>query len=297
MVEKPSLISLFLPQLEEWWGALLASPWFSAVLILLALLSVRRHGELAYGTYHARLIGLLLFVAYLVGQVLFDVTATNLGFLAMVLIMMLSDGIVVSISRSRSTYFVYDMGLALALLFLIHPASLVLSLFYVGKLRMIKSASVKHIVAYIGGHLTVLALVTMFFATRSWEGILQYWGEWIAPLGDLSFPKGQALPILLLDTSYLVAITLALFQVIRVSTVRVRIVMSYHLQLAWVLMLLHLVYGMQGEGNYAFLVSSLFLSSAMADYLLTQRQTRWLLLPLLVILTATVGVRLWLRFG
>lgn len=297
MVEKPSLVSHFLPNLEEWWSVLLASPWLTLVFVILTLVSVRRHGELAYGTYHAKLLGLILLAVYLVGQVLLGISSTNLGFIAMLLVVTLSDSIVVSISRSRSTYFVYDLGLVLALLFLIHPAFLILSLFFVDKLRMINSASIKHILAYIAGHLTILALATMLFATRSWEGVLLYWKGWIVPMGGLSFPHIKEIPLLLFDTIYLAAITLGVLQVIRSSTVRVRKMMSYHLQLSWVLMLIHLVYGLRGGTNYAFLIPSLFLSGGIADYLLTQRQTKWLSLALLLILTATVGIRVWLYFA
>lgn len=297
MVEKPSLMGLFLSRLEEWWSILLASPWLSAVLIILTLISVRRHGELAYGTYHARFGGLLLLLVYLVGQMLLGVTATNLGFIAMLLVVILSDSVVVSISRSRSTYFVYDLGLVLGLLFLIHPVFLILSLFFLDKLRMINSATIRHIIAYLSGHLTILLLATMLFATRSWEGVLQYWSGWIAPLSQLSLPKLLDLPILVLDASYLIAVSVAVFQIIRASTVRVRVAIGYHLQLAWILMLMNLLYGTQGGGNYSFLIPSLFLSGVMAEYLLTERRTRWLLLPLLVILAATVGVRVWLYIG
>lgn len=297
MVEKPSLVNLYLPRLEEWWNGILASPWLSVVFIILALLSVRRHSELAYGTYHSRFLGIFFFLLYLVGQVFLSVSATNLGFMALILVVILSDSVVASISRSRSTYFVYDLGVALGLLFLIHPIFLILSIYYLGKLRMINSATVRHIVAYLGGHLTILALATMLFSTRSWEGILQYWNGWIAPLGELRLPALIDLPILLLDTSYLVAISVAVFQIIRASTVRIRVAMGYHLQLAWILMLMNLVYGIQGEGNYVFLISSLFLSGVMSEYLMAQRRTRWLLLALFVILSATVGMRVWFYFG
>ncbi|MBR8802005.1 hypothetical protein [Porphyromonas levii] len=297
MVERPSLVSLYLPQLGEWWAALLASPWLTVVFVVLALLAVRRHGELAYGTYHVRPLGLLLLLVYLVGVPLTGIFATNLGFIAMILVVILSDSVVMSISRSRSTFFVYDLGVALALLFLIHPIFVVLLPFFLGKLRTIHSSSLRHIIAYVAGYLTILALATMLFATRSWAGILQYWSGWIAPLGALHWPKLLDIPLLVLDTAYLVVVSVAVSQMIRASTVRVRVAMGYHIQLAWVLMLMNLLYGVQGEGNYGFLLSSLFLSGAIADYLLTQRRTRWLLLPLLVVLSAAVGVRVWLYLG
>lgn len=296
MVEKPSLMSQFLPQLEEWWGILLASPWLIAVFMILTLVSIRRHGELAYGSYRAMVFGPLFLIIYLAAQVLLGVSVTNLGFLSMFMVVILADRVVVSLSRSRSTFFVYDLGLILALLFLIHPAFLILSFFFLLKLRMIKSATFKHILAYIAGHLTILALATMFFATRSWESLLQYWSGWVAPLADLHFPKLVEVPLLVLDTIYLGAISIAVTQVIRASTVRVRVVMSMHLQLAWVLMVLHLLYGLQGAGNFGFLITSLYFSGVIADYLLTERRTKWLLLTLFVVLMAVVGVRIWIYF-
>lgn len=291
------MASVFVPELGNRWSHILASPWLSLILVVITILSVRRHGELAYGSYHARPLGYVLLSIYILGQLLMGVAATNLGFISLLLIVVLSDSMVVSISRSRSPFFVFNLGFVIGLLALIHPSFLILSFFYVNKPRMIKSATARHLTAFFIGFAATFTFVILCFSTRSWVGVQGYCVTLLAPLLEISLPSLKHLPVLIFDAAYLGTVTIAIFQIIRNSTVRVRVVMAYHIQLAWILMVLHLLYGIRDSNSYVFLISSIFLSAVMIEYLLTEKQTRWIHLPLTIILIATVGVRVWLFLG
>lgn len=293
MITKPSLVDSYLPSLGGWWLRCISSPWLFVALLIVGVLSVRRHGVLSYGSYKATFWGLFFALVCFGEQMLWGFNSANIGLIALLIIVMLSDSIVDSISHSRSPFFVYDIGLLLGLLFIIHPAFLLLIPYFILKLRRIKSGTIKHIIALLVGVLTILLIATISFARRDWSGVVGYWASWLVPIKEIHWGDLKDVVIMLLNAIYLMISSFAIWQLYHSSTIRVRAAISFHLQLAWILMALHLFFGSENY-HLGFLLGSLFLCSTMVDYLLTDKHSRWVLFPLIGILLTTIGLGVWL---
>lgn len=293
MFPKPSIVSQLLPQLDTWWGLLVTSPWFIAALLIFVVLSAKRHGELAYGSTRSSLVGWLLMTLYFAAHLLLPTAQVSLGLLGLVLIIMLSDGIVSSLRHSRSPFFVHNLGVLLGCLLIIHPASILLYPFILAKLRGIKSLSGRHITALLIGTISILLLALMLFAPRSWEGVASFLQAGIAPITQIQLAPLSEWTLILLDLLYLLLITIACFQSLRTSVVRVRLALNFHLQLAWILMLLHLLYGAQSGEPQLFILGAIFVSGIMSVHFATERDSRWIVLPLTLFTLALWAFKVW----
>ncbi|MDO5017615.1 MAG: hypothetical protein Q4E10_04540 [Porphyromonas sp.] len=291
MLPRPPLIGELLPRHQDWWQAFISSPWLSIALLLSLIFSIRRHGELAYGSYRSSYIGFLLIIPYMGSQLLPGLSPGNIGLIGALIIVILSDHIVLSLSRSRSTYFVYIPGFLLGLLFMIHPGHLLLYPIIIARLKNINSASARHITALLLGTATVLLLGTMLFAERSLGGLSRYWAELVTPLAEVHLPALTEIPLLTLDLLYLGFVTIAYGITVRSNVVRVRSALKYHMTVAWIMMALHLVYGLSDGGQWIFILGSLFMSGTMTDYFLSHTKNKWLLPPLSILLAACIGYR------
>lgn len=267
---------------------LLNSPWLFVILLPLTIVLMRHHGVLAYGSYRSTVIGLLLATLYIGGQAMWGLLPVHIGLVGLLLIIVLSDEVVSSLSHGRSPFFVYDMGLQLGLLLMIHPGVLLLYPFFIAKLKSIESGTIRHISALIAGSATVLLLFTMLFAHRSWEGITAYWSSWAIPLTSYRVPHWEVVLISVLLLLFLLVCSVALWLSMRSSTVRVRNAITYHLQLSWLLMALQLLFGLQNRFLLVYVLGVLFLCGTMVDYLITQKHFRWVLIPLSIILIASL---------
>ena len=296
MSSKPSIVSQLLPQLDAWWSLLIASPWLIAILLFFVVLSAKRHGELAYGSTRSSVVGWLLMALYFGAHLLLPVTEASMGLLGLILIIMLSDGIVSSLRHSRSPFFVHNLGVLLGGLLVLHPASFLLYPFILVKLRGIKSLSGRHVVALLIGTISILLLALMLFTERSWEGVASFVQRSVAPVIRVELPDPSQWPSLVLDLLYLLLITVACFQCLRASVVRVRLAMSFHLQLAWILMLLHLLYGAKSGGPQLFILGAIFISGIMSVHFATDRDSRWVILPIALFTIALCAFRLWTYF-
>ena len=141
------------------------------------------------------------------------------------------------------------------------------------------------------GTLSIMLIAIMLKVLPTLEGLQSYMLSLVRPLTDLSTFKLRNLPIIILDFLYLSIITFAVSRVYRSSIVRVRFSLRYHLQLAWIIMIPHIVYNLFSELGPLFLLGSLFSSSVIADYMISQRATRWLGVSLLVIVVLVLFSR------
>lgn len=307
MLDKTPLIGELLPQYEEWWQLLSTSPWLMGAMLLFVVLSALRHGELAYGSSRSTFLGwviiILYFGAHLIGEVsvnnqaLINQALINQAMWGLIFMIMLSDGIVSSLSHERSPFLVYNLGLLLGLLLLVHPGSLLLYPFYLYMLRGIKSASGRHVTALLLGGLSIIALMVMLFAHRSLGGIEEYLTAWALPAIQLEWPALNRLPLLVIDVIYLLFISVATNQSMRSSVVRVRGALRYHIVLVWLLMVLHIIYGVRADGHQTFITSAIFFECIMTIHFMKEKTTRWVALPLGLLAIAYLAIRGWAYLG
>lgn len=293
MIERSPLIGHLIPRYEEWWDILISSPWLVALALLFVLLSAQRHGELAYGSSRSSLLSWVVVAIYFASHLMVEVRVVNLALWGLLFMIMLSDGIISSLSHPRSPFMVYNLGLLLGLLFLVHPGSLLLYPFFIYKLRSIKSLSGRHVTALFLGSLTIVSLLTMLYAERSIAGVKTFLSDLVAPVTQIGLPELRVVPLLAIDLLFLIFVTIAANQSMQSSVVRVRDAMSYHLQLVWLLMLLHLLYGLQGVVSNAYILGIAFFGGMMSVHFMTQKGTCWVALPLGIIAVTTLILQLW----
>lgn len=289
----PSLMDRYLPSVAGGWAWLLEQPWMSVVLAVVVLISMRRHSVLSFGSHHLSIWVFLSFLIYLSSLLASGYSPLNLALISALLLLALSDLIITSITRPRTPFFTYNIGALQGLLFLIHPAYIILYPYYIINLKSIGNSSTRHISGLIMGTVSVILIATMLCAVPTIEGIQSYWLGLVRDLSSISSMSTTHLPPLIIDLLYLSVITIATIQVYRSSVTRVRFSLKYHLRLAWILMIPHLIFNLYGGVGPLFLMGSLFSSSVIADYLVAHSSARWLSLFLLLFSVLSLFFRYW----
>lgn len=233
----PSAKGSFSLLLEQW--------WLMPILIISSIILLWRHTTLAYGDIRVKngwritlSIILLLITPYF-----FGVTAGNMAHIQLLLVILLMDRFVSSISVRRSTFFLFDVGFLIGLLSMLHPVYLLFIPYFIIKYHQLDIGSTPHITAQILGTITVWVLYLFIFAEPNTDSIYSALSQKIAPLLSPKLPTLLDLPMLLGLMLFLGSMMILFFSIYRGSISRVRYLYLSHLRFAWFIFLINLIYG------------------------------------------------------
>lgn len=247
----------------------LSQVWLAPLFVVGALILFRRHTTLAYGDLRnasgwLTMVGvaLLMIVPFFKG-----VASGNEAHMGLLLSILIMDRIVSSIYVRRSTFFVFDMGVMIGLLSMIHPAFLLISIFLIIKLKQLDLATIPHVSALILGISTVWLLFVFLFAEPSLNGVSSLLGDKISPLFRPTFPHLSEIPSVVGGAVFILGNMLLFRETVRGSVSRARFLNRTHIIYGWIAWGLYLFYGFGSyDHSRSFMLISLFFVSSPALY-------------------------------
>lgn len=255
---------------------LLQQWWLMPILLISSIVLLWRHTTLAYGDIRVKngwgftfAVTLLLITPYFMG-----VTAGNMAHIQLLLVILLMDRFVSSISVRRSTFFLFDVGFLIGLLSMFHPVYLLFIPYFIIKFYQLEIGSTPHITAQILGTITVWVLHVFLFSEPNLNSIYGTLSQKFAPLLSPRLPTIQDIPLSSGLLLFLVFIMILYYNTYRGSISRVRYLYLSHHRFGWFIFVINLIYGSgQLLTSASLMLMMLFFPSTPALYFSASRRT------------------------
>lgn len=233
----PSAEGSFQTLLEQW--------WLAPVLVILSLIFFWRHTTLAYGDMKfangwviVTAVTLIVATPYL-----FSIPVGNSALIQLILMTFMMDRFVNSLAVRRSPFFVFDIGVLLGLLSMMHPAYLLLIPYFLIKFHQLEISSLAHTLAQLLGVFTIWLLYLFLFAAPNLSSIGEALFTKIEPLLSPKVPALSDIPIIAALIIFLVGTMVVFYHSYIRSIRRVRYLYQSHLKYSWLLLPISIIYG------------------------------------------------------
>lgn len=265
-----AIIYQLIPPSEGSFQLLISQWWLAPILFITSLILFWRHTTLAYGDMKfihgwevITAVALLIATPYA-----FGVSVGNNSLIQLILIIFMMDRLVNSLSVRRSPFFVFDIGILLGLLSMIHPAYLLLIPYFLFKFHQLEISSLAHTLSQLLGVTTVWLLFIFLFTEPNLSSIGQGLYTKIAPLLSPSLPTLTDVPLLIAIIVFLISTMIIFYHGYIRSIRRVRFLYLSHLKFSWLLLPIFFIYGNFSTPSLVALVPMiLFFASSPALYL------------------------------